>query len=59
MGQHKRKIRVQARRREQPDVPKLARALIALAQAEAERAAQAEHEGEHQSSQDSSTGSAA
>lgn len=44
MTQRKRKIRVTAHRREQPDVRRLAHALIALAQAEAERSAQAQHE---------------
>ncbi len=39
-----RRIRVQGIRRETPDLRRLARALIDLAQAEAEAAAQAEHE---------------
>lgn len=38
-----RRIRVQGIRRETPDMRRLARALIDLAQAEAEAAAQAEH----------------
>lgn len=43
----KRNIRVRPRYRDEPDVKKLSRALLALAQAEAERAAQAEHEQQH------------
>lgn len=39
-----RRIRVRGIRRERPDLPKLARALIELAQAQAEAEAQAEHE---------------
>lgn len=39
-----RRIRVRGIRRENPDFPKLARALIELAQAQAEAEAQAEHE---------------
>ena len=39
-----RRIRVRGIRRENPDIPKLARALIELAQAQAEAEAQAEHE---------------
>ena len=39
-------IRVVARRRRQPDTSRLARALIELAQAEAERAAEADHQPE-------------
>ncbi len=44
MTQKKREIRIRARRRVQPDVPRLTKALLALAQAEAERAAQAQQE---------------
>lgn len=47
-----RRIRVHGIRREQPDLRRLARALIDLAQAEAEAAAQAEH----QANQESATG---
>jgi hypothetical protein len=39
-----RRIRVRGVRRERPDLPKLARALIELALAQAEAEAQAEHE---------------
>ncbi len=44
MTQKKRDIRIRARRRAQPDVRRLTKALLALAQAEAERAAQAQQE---------------
>ncbi len=40
----KRRIRLRGIRREQPDLSKLARALIEIAQAQAEAEAQAEHE---------------
>lgn len=39
-----RRIRVRGIRRAQPDIPKLARALIELAQAQAEAEARAEHQ---------------
>jgi hypothetical protein len=44
MVQKKRNIKVTPRYRKQPDVKRLSRALLALAEAEAERAAQAAHE---------------
>lgn len=43
-GGRERRISVRGVRREQPDLQKLSKALIALALAEQERAAQAEHE---------------
>lgn len=45
MSQRKRNIKVKARHRQQPDVRRISRALLALAQAEAERDAQAQIEG--------------
>lgn len=42
-----RRIVVEGVQREQPDLRKLSRAVIALAQAEAEREAQAQHETGH------------
>ena len=45
MTQHKRNIKIQARYKQQPDIRRLSKALLALAQAEAERAAQAQVEG--------------
>lgn len=50
-----RRIRVQGIRRETPDLRRLARALIDLAQAEAEAAAQAEHATGGKPKTDSST----
>jgi hypothetical protein len=44
MVQKKRNIKLTPRYRKQPDVRRLSRALLALAEAEAERAAQAAHE---------------
>jgi hypothetical protein len=43
-GGHERRISVRGVRRAEPDLKKLSQALIALAIAEEERAAQAEHE---------------
>lgn len=43
-GGRERRISVRGVRREQPDLQKLSKALIALALAEQERAAQVEHE---------------
>lgn len=40
----KARVRIRAMRRAEPDLPKLSRALIALALAQAEQAAQADHE---------------
>jgi hypothetical protein len=42
--QSKRRLTVRSERRDPPDYRKLSRALIALAQAQAEKEAQAEHE---------------
>ena len=42
----RRNIKIKAIRREPPDLPKLSRAIIALAQAEAEKQAEAQHKDE-------------
>lgn len=44
----KRRFRVRGERRDPPDLRKLGKALISLAQAEAEKQAQAEHEAQQQ-----------
>lgn len=44
MTQKKRNIKVQPRYRKHPDARRLSRALLALMEAEAERAAQQQHE---------------
>lgn len=51
MVQKKRNIKVKPRYRAQPDIRRLTRAMLALAEADAERAAQQQREHEKQGSQ--------
>lgn len=44
MAQRKHNIRLRPRYRKQPDAKRISRALLALAEAEAERSAQAQHQ---------------